>query len=434
MEGLVLKTALDIGSSKVKLILGELSGDGEKIRIVGSTEVTSVGVRKSMVENVESLSECIRQAVYNLEEKTGASIKKTSIGIGGNHLRSITKNIRFNLPEEEEEVSKEHYKKLFTLAEQEVITNESIIKKEIYNIRIDDSGILKNPVGMIGNTLEGDVHLITADKSQLELLVEAVNRAGLEVEEITLNSYASAQAILNDQDKKMGVALVDIGEGSTDLIIFKNDKLIYSKSIPVGGMHYINDIAYIFKLDREKALELKELYVKNKAESIVRMNVEDEVREFEISHIRKIFDARSGDIINCLEKALEESGFKGYLGNGIILTGGVVGMDEVVEELAKNLNYKVKVGTPIKLRGMSQAAPSYSTALGILLEVLEKEHFKIKNPVKAKAKVKVEVEKDEIEKKQEPKVVKEKEKKEDTPKEKKSGYFQNFKKLMKEFI
>lgn len=432
MEELVLKTALDIGSSKVKLILGELSGDGEKIRIIGSSEVTSTGVRKSMVENVESLSDSIRQAVYNLEEKTGASVKKTSIGIGGNHLRSITKNIRFNLPEEEEEVSKEHYKNLFTLAEQEVITNESIIKKEIYNIRIDDSGILKNPVGMMGNTLEGDVHLITADKSQLELLVEAVNRAGLEVEEITLNSYASAQAILNDQDKKMGVALVDIGEGSTDLIIFKNDKLIYSKSIPVGGMHYINDIAYIFKLEREKALELKEIYIKNKTEDVVRMNVEDELREFEVSHIRKIFDARSGDIINCLEKALEESGFKGYLGNGIILTGGVVGMDEMVEELAKNLNYKVKVGTPIKLRGMSQAAPSYSTALGILLEVLEKEHFKIKNPVKAE--VKVEVKKDEIEKKQEPKVVKEKEKKEDAPKVKKEGYFQSFKKLMKEFI
>ena len=432
MEGLILKTALDIGSSKVKLILGELSGDGEKIRIVGSSEVTSVGVRKSMVENVENLSESIREAVYKLEEKTGASIKKTSIGIGGNHLRSITKNIRFNLPEEEEEVSKEHYKKLFTLAEQEVITNESIIKKEIYNIRIDDSGILKNPVGMIGNTLEGDVHLITADKSQLELLVEAVNRAGLEVEEITLNSFASAQAILNDQDKKMGVALVDIGEGSTDLIIFKNDKLIYSKSIPVGGMHYINDIAYIFKIEREKALELKEIYIKNRTEDVVKMSVEGELKEFKVSHIRKIFDARSGDIIGCLEKALEESGFKGYLGNGIILTGGVVGIDEVVEELAKNLNYKVKVGTPVKLRGMSQAAPSYSTALGILLEVLEKEHFKIKNPVKTK--VKVEVKKEEIENKQEPKVVKEKEKKEEKPKEKKSGYLQNFKKLMKEFI
>ena len=104
----------------------------------------------------------------------------------------------------------------------------------------------------------------------------------------------------------------------------------------------------------------------------------------------------------------------------------------MVEELAKNLNYKVKVGTPVKLRGMSQAAPSYSTALGILLEVLEKEHFKIKNPVKTK--VKVEVKKEEIENKQEPKVVKEKEKKEEKPKEKKSGYLQNFKKLMKEFI
>lgn len=432
MEELVLKTALDIGSSKVKLILGELSGDGEKIRVVGSSEVSSEGVRKSMVENVETLSESIRQAVYNLEEKTGTTVKKTSIGIGGNHLKSITKNIRFNLPEDVEEVNKEHYNNLFALAEQEVIGNESIIKKELYNIRVDDSGILKNPIGMVGNTLEGDVHLITADKSQLELLVEAVNRAGLEVEEITLNAYASAQAILTDEDKRMGVALVDIGEGSTDLIIFKNDKLIYSKSIPVGGMHYINDIAYMFKLDREKALKLKKLYIENRTEDIIKMTIEDELREIEVANIRKILDARSGDIINCLEKALEESGFKGYLGNGIILTGGAVGMDEVVEELAKNLNYKVKVGTPIRVRGMSEAEPSYSTALGILLEVLEKEHFKIKNPVKTEIKVETKVQK--VEEKQDPKVVKVKEKKAEKPKEKKNGYFQSFKNLVKEFI
>ena len=432
MEELVLKTALDVGSSKVKLILGELSGDGEKIRVVGSSEISSEGVRKSIVENVEALSESIRKAVYSLEEKTGTTVKKASIGIGGNHLRSTTKNIRFNLPEDVEEVNKEHYNNLFALAEQEIIGNESIIKKELYNIRVDDSGILKNPVGMVGDTLEGDVHLITADKSQLELLVEAVNRAGLEVEEITLNSYASAQAILTDEDKRMGVALVDIGEGSTDLIIFKNDKLIYSKSIPLGGMHYINDIAYMFKLEREKALEIKKLYTENRTEDIIKITIEEELREIEIANIRKILDARSGDIIDCLEKALEESGFKGYLGNGIILTGGAVGIDEMVEELAKNLNYKVRVGTPIRVRGMSEAKPSYSTALGILLEVLEKEHFKIKNPVKTE--VKVEVKAENTEEKQEPKVVNVKEKNVEKTKVKKNSYFQSFKNLVKEFI
>lgn len=434
MGDVVLKAALDIGSSKVKAILGELSGDGERIRVLGSTEIVSQGVRKSKVEDVEILSECIRTAIENLEEKTGKPLKGASIGIGGDHLKSVTRNMKFNFSGDEEMVGEDHCKNLYTLAEKETPSGESVIKKELYNIRVDNSGILKNPVGMIGGSLEGDVHLITAEKAQLELLVEAVNRAGVEVEEITLNSYASAQAILTQEDKKMGVALVDIGEGSTDLIIFKNGKLIYSKSIPIGGMHYVNDIAYMFKLEKNDALRLKELYNNNKTEESVEMKVGEEVKSFNISSIRGLFDARTGDIVNYVSKALEESGFKGYLGNGIILTGGAVSMSEVVEELAKNLNYKVRVGQPIKIRGMVEALPSYSTVLGILLEVLEKEHFKIKNPDKEV--VKKEAKAEEPQEKQEEKIKASevKEKKAAKPKVEKAGIFDNMKSWIKEFI
>lgn len=434
MEDVVLKAALDIGSSKVKVILGELSGGGERIRVLGSAEVVSQGVRKSKVEDVETLSECIREAVQNLEEKTGKPLKGASIGIGGDHLRSVTRNMKFNFSAEEEMVGEDHCKNLYTLAEKETPAGESVIKKELYNLRVDNSGILKNPIGMIGGSLEGDVHLITAEKSQVELLVEAVNRAGVEVEEITLNSYASAQAILTQDDKKMGVALVDIGEGSTDLIIFKNGKLIYSKSIPIGGMHYINDIAYMFKLEKNDALKVKELYNKNKTEENIEMMVGEELKSFNVSSIRGIFDARSGDIVNYVSKALEESGFKGYLGNGVILTGGAVKMDEVVEELAKNLNYKVKVGEPIKLRGMAEVSPSYSTVLGILLEVLEKEHFKMKNSGEETIKKDAKPEKPQEKIEETLKPLEVKEKKAEKPKVEKSGIFDNMKSWIKEFI
>lgn len=434
MGDVVLKAALDIGSSRVKAILGELSGDGERIRVLGSTEVVSKGVRKSKVEDVETLSECIRTAIEKLEEKTGKSVKKASIGIGGDHLKSVTRNMKFNFSEDEEVVKEAHLDNLYELAEKETLSGESVIKKELYNIRVDNSGILKNPVGIIGGSLEGDVHLITAEKAQLELLVEAVNRAGVGVEEITLNSYASAQAILTQDDKKMGVALADIGEGSTDLIIFKNGKLIYSKSIPIGGMHYVNDLAYMFKMEKSDALKLKKLYNENKVEENIEMKVGEEVRSFSIQSIRGLFDARSGDIVNYLSKALEESGFKGYLGNGVILTGGAVTMAEVVEELAKNLNYKVRVGEPIKIRGMVEALPSYSTVLGILLEVLEKEHFKIKNPEKEVVKEEVKTEEPQEKPKEEIKASEGKEKKAAKPKVEKSGIFDNMKSWIKEFI
>ena len=428
----VFKTSLDIGSSKVKAILGKLSGDGERIRVLASAEVASKGVRKAKVEDVEALSECVKLAVRELEDKTGNSVKQASIGIGGSHVKSTTRNMKHSFSTDVETIEEKHYEHLYSLAEKEMLSTESVIKRELYNIRVDNSGILKNPVGVIGSSLEGDVHLITVEKSQMELLVEAVNRAGVEVEDVTLNAYASAQAILTQEDKRMGVALADIGEGSTDLIIFKNGKLIYSKSIPIGGMHYINDISYMFKIDREEAFKLKQLYREKRTEENVEMTIDGEMKTFNISSIRNILDARSGDIVTYLSKALEESGFKGYLGNGIILTGGAIVMDEVVEELAKNLSYKVKVGTPIKIRGMAEAEPSYSTALGILLEVLEKEHFIIKNPGEKIAKEEKIPEKPE--EKKEEKLETSQERPEKGTGSEKSGVFDNIVGWLKEFI
>ncbi len=378
MGEVVIKTALDIGSSKVKAIVGELSGDGSKIRVIASTELPSCGVRKAKVEDVEALSEVVKTTISSLMDIVGFPIDKVSIGIGGNHIKSTTKNMKYSFGVESEVIKEDHYKKLFDLAEMETLDSENILKKELYNIRVDNSGILKSPLGLSGNTLEGDVHLITVDKAQQELLIEAVNRAGFEVENITLNPYAAAQSVLTDEDKKMGVALVDIGEGSTDIIIFKNDKLIYAKSIPIGGMHYINDLSYMFKLDKRTALKLRDLYEEKKAEEAIELEVEGELKAFSIKSIRDVIDARSGDIVNYLSKALEDSGFKGYLGNGVILTGGATTMDDVVEELAKNLNYKVKIGYPIKIRGMEDAKPSHSAVLGILLEALMKEDQKQK--------------------------------------------------------
>lgn len=435
MGEVVIKTALDIGSSKVKAIIGELSGDGSRIRVVASTEVPSTGVRKAKVEDVESLSESIKMAVTSLEEKSGIPIKRVSIGVGGNHIKSVTRNIRHSFSDESEVIAEKHYEDLYTLAEKEIAPTESVIKKEIYNIRVDNSGILKNPVGIAGNNLEGDIHLITVEKAQQELLVEAVNRAGIEVEDITLNAYASAQSVLTRDDRMMGVALVDIGEGSTDIIIFKNDKLIYSKTIPIGGMHYINDISYMFKVNREDAFRVKGLYNAKKSEQSIKIKVDGEVKTFNTLSIREVLDARSGDIVNHLSKALEESGFKGYLGNGVILTGGATKMDEVVEELAKSLNYKVKIGNPFKIRGMEEALPSHSTVLGILLEVLEKEDFKRRNPEEVKAEEEVVQEEIPVEAVEEEKKPSEKkEVKKSKPEPDKPGVFDNIKSWIKEFI
>lgn len=396
MKDNLIKAALDVGSSKVRIMVGELSEKGEKIKILTSLEASSRGMVKGQVEDLESLSQFVKQAIENAEKNIGHKIDKVSIGIAGKHIKSRTKNIKFDFLEGDKVIEEKDLDKLYKVAQNQILQpQEKLLKKEIYNIRVDNSGILKHPVGMAGSFIEGDVHLITADESQLESLVEVVNRAGRGVENITLNAYASAQAILTPEDKKMGVALIDIGEGSTDLIIFKNDKLIYSKSIPLGGMHYTNDIGYILQLDRRYAEELRNLCQDKKLEESITIKIDGEDQTFSVSSIRDIIDARSGDISRYVIGAIEESGFKGYLGNGIILTGGVVMVEGVVEKLSKDLNYKVKIGMPMKIKGMPETHPSMSTSLGILLETLENEHDRIKN----KKSYDVEEEKDILEEK-----------------------------------
>jgi cell division protein FtsA len=383
MNDNLIKVALDVGSSKIRIIVGELSEKGEKIQILTSLEASSKGMVKGQVEDLESLSQFVKQVIEEAEVSTGHKIEKVSIGVSGKHIKSRTKNIKFDFLEGDKVIEEKDLKKLYEIAQNEIMQpQEQLLKKEIYNIRVDNSGILKHPIGMAGSFIEGDVHLITAEKAQLESLVEVINRAGKGVENITLNAYASAQAVLTPEDKKMGVALIDIGEGSTDLIIFKNEKLIYSKSIPLGGMHYTNDIGYILQLERHNAEELRNLCQNKRLEESISIKIDGEEKNFSVSSIRDIIDARSGDIIRYVVGAIEESGFKGYLGNGVILTGGVVMVEGVVEKLSKDLNYKVKIGMPMKIKGMPEVHPSMSTSLGILLETLENEHDRRKNKKK----------------------------------------------------
>ncbi|MEG0729896.1 MAG: cell division protein FtsA, partial [Cetobacterium sp.] len=217
MKNNITKLILDIGNSKVKFLLGELNSEGDKLRVIEYVERPSRGIKKSVIENPEVLSEIIRDAVIDLKAKTGLEIEKASIGTSGNNIRSRTKNIKifFN----EKDIEQSDLEKLFLKAEEELfLRGERVIEREIYNIRVNNSGIIKNPVGITGSELQADVHLITLDEAEVEMVSEVVNRAGLVVENILLNASASAKATLDEEDRQMGVALIDIGEGSTDII------------------------------------------------------------------------------------------------------------------------------------------------------------------------------------------------------------------------
>ena len=381
-----IRTGIDIGSSKTTIIVGELYDSGKNIKILGHATIPSNGIRKGEIIDGELFSRTLRLGKERLEDKIGIIIKKATIGISGSNLKSSTTEIEYKLSDDEIEVTEEHCDEIFKIAEEKVIKeDEQVITKEIYNYRIDNSGIMKNPIGKVGNKLKVNVHLVRVPKLKVKKIVETLNKAKIEVENLVYNGEASSKATLKKIDKINGVALVDIGYGLTEITIFKNNKLININVIPIGGMHYINDLKYVLELSDETVKKmLLELKNKNIDEKITVSYLEDGeniTKTFEIRYLREIIDARTDEILEYIIKSIEASGYKEYLKNGVILAGGIVENYEILEKLKGLLkHYEIKIGTTIKINGMTAKlkTPDYIAGMGILLTALEDEYSDLK--------------------------------------------------------
>lgn len=371
----IIKLALDIGNLKIKFLLGKLNYEENKLEVIEYKEIPSRGIKKSIIENPELLSDTIRDGVMEIRAKSGLDINDVVLAVTGQSIVSKTEHVMVNFLEKE--ISQNELDMIFNQAEKNLIHNDEIIlEREIYNIRINNSGIVKNPIGIIGKELQGDVHLIAMDEKDLQLIIEVVNRAGLEVESINLSAKAASVAVLEEEDKHMGVALIDIGEGTTDIIIYKNDKMIYSKSVPLGGMHYITDLSYLFQISRAEAGDILEKI--RKKEFINGYILVGETKKVSVEDIKNIIDARTGDLINFISKTIEDSGFNGYLGKGIIITGGAIAIDEIYDKVSKNMGYAVRRAYPIPLKGLEKTSLSMAVVIGLFLEIMEKEYIYLK--------------------------------------------------------
>lgn len=372
MQDSIIKLALDVGNKRIKFVVGELSSDGNKLRIVDYLDLESEGIRKSVIEDAERLTYLISKGINSIAKRTGIKFKKVSLGVSSARLVSKTGHALIDF-EDEKEITCEDVEKLGELVRKDFLTDdEVVIEEEKYNVRIDSMGILKNPVGQVGRNLQGDVHLVTLDKRLLQPLIDVVNDAGLEIEDIWLKVSASAKATLKQEDRQMGVALVDIGEGITDVAIYKNNKIIYTKSIAIGGMHFVSDIAYLLGLSVKEA---ETILGKLQNKEIKNGKVRTEMGEYEVKSLYDIIEARTGDLIGFVHETIEESGFDGYLGKGIVFTGGGVWLDELLNRAGTKLRCAVRKMTPLELRGLENPSASYSTVIGVLLSKLEKEYI-----------------------------------------------------------
>ncbi len=396
----IMKVALDIGNHSIKLLMGEMNSECTKISVLDYVKVRSRGIRKSIIEDSEAFYESLSEAVQELTNKIGYAIDKMSVGIGSSGVISRTKNIGISF--EEKEIKKEDLDKLYQKAKKEIFGAKvdgyyRTLYCEAYNIKINNAKIVRDPVGMIAKELQATVYVVYIDEAYVEKIVEIINKLGLEVDNIYLNSYVSAKGTLDIESRKMGIAHVDIGYASTDIILLKNNKVLHTKTIQIGEMHYISDLSYMLKISKEMAQEILEKFKNKEYESD--NTIKFDSKKVSIRDIKDVIQARTGDIIDFINLTIEDSGFNGYLAKGIVLTGGVADLEGVLENIKGKIGYPVKKELPIKIKGLNKYSYGDAVVVGIFFEDLEKEYRSYQEKLREQENVNTEENDEEMEEK-----------------------------------
>jgi len=369
-----LIVGLDIGTSKVVAIVGEVSVTDE-IEIIGIGSCRSRGLKKGVVVNIESTVHSIQRAVEEAELMAGCEIHSVYAGIAGNHIRSLNSHgivaIRDN------EVSASDVDRVIDAARAVAIPADQkmlhILPQEFV---IDNQEGIKEPIGMSGVRLEAKVHMVTGAVSAAQNIVKCVRRCGLEVDDIILEQLASSYAVLTDDEKDLGVCLVDIGGGTTDIAVFADGSIHHTAVIPIAGDQVTNDIAVALRTPTQHAEDIKVRYacaltqLANSDETIEVPSVGDRpARRLARQTLAEVVEPRYEELFSLVRSELQRSGYEDLIAAGIVLTGGSSKMEGVVELAEEIFHMPVRIGVPQYVSGLSDVVknPIYSTGVGLLL-------------------------------------------------------------------
>ena len=365
---------LDIGTSKVVAIVGN-AVTGGAMEIVGLGTQPSRGLKKGVVVNIESTVQSIQRAVEEAELMAGCEISSVFTGIAGSHIRSLNSHgivaIRDKevLPGDVERVI-DAARAVAIPADQKVL---HIIPQEFV---IDDQDGIREPVGMSGVRLEAKVHMVTGAVSAAQNIVKCVQRCGLEVEDVLLEQLASSHAVLTDDEKELGVCLVDIGGGTADIAVFTNGAIRHTAVIPIAGDQVTNDIAVALRTPTHHAEEIKIKYaccLTQLADSDDTIEVPSvgnrPARRLSRQTLTEVVEPRYAELFELVRDELQRSGFIEMIAAGIVLTGGSSRMEGACELAEEVFHMPVRIGVPVDVAGLLDVVrnPIYSTGVGLLL-------------------------------------------------------------------
>lgn len=369
-----LVVGLDIGTSKVAAIVGEITYDGD-IEVVGIGTSPSKGLKKGVVVNLESTVNSIRRAVEEAELMSGCQIDSVFAGIAGSHIKSL--NSHGIVAIRDKEVRQYDIDRVIDSARAVAIpADQKILHILPQEFVIDQQEGIKEPIGMSGIRLEARVHMVTGSVSAAQNIIKCIRRCDLEVDDIVLEQLASCTAVLTDDEKELGVCLIDIGGGTTDIAIFSGGAIKHTAVIPIAGDQVTNDIAVALRTPTQKAEEIKCKY----ACALTQLAVGDESievpsigdrapRKISKQNLAEIIEPRYEELLLLVQAELRRSGLEDMIAAGIVLTGGsskVTGLIELAEEI---FHIPVRLGLPQHVSGLTDVVqnPIYSTGVGLLL-------------------------------------------------------------------
>ena len=379
MENSEIIVGLDIGTTKIAAIVGRKNEHG-KLEVLGHGRTESIGVKRGVVSNIENTVKSIKIAIEEAEQKSGVDIKYVNVGIAGQHIKSLQHHgsiIRKNV---DEEISQQDIDTLNTnMYNLNMAPGEEIIDVIPQEYIIDAEQGIKQPVGMLGNSLEANFHIIIGQTAAAKNIYKCVRKAGLEVVDLLLEPIASAEAVLNDEEKEAGVALVDIGGGTTDIAIFQDGIIRHTAVIPFGGDIITEDVKEGCTIIKKHAEELKVKF----GSALASENREEEVvaipglrgrppKEITLKNLANIIQARMEEIIDHIHYEIKNSGYEKKLIGGIVLTGGGALLKHLVQLTEFITGMDTRVGYPNEHLSQDvpddMASPMYSTGIGLVIE------------------------------------------------------------------
>ncbi|MDE0419545.1 MAG: cell division protein FtsA [Gammaproteobacteria bacterium] len=371
---------LDIGTSKVAAIVGEVSASGE-IEVIGIGSYPSRGLRKGVVVNIESTVEAIKRAVEEAELMAGCEIDAVYAGIAGSHVRGI--NSHGIVAIRDREVYDQDVDRVLDAAQAVAIPAD---QKVLHTLRqeflVDDQDGVKEPLGMSGVRLEAKVHLVTCAVTAAANIGKCIERCGLLVNDVILEQLASSMSVLTEDERDLGVCLVDIGGGTTDIAVFANGAIHHTAVIPIAGDQVTNDIAMALRTPTKHAEEIKIKY----ACALTQLARAEETiqvpgaggrppRELSRQALAEVVEPRYEELFKLVQHELQRSGKGELIASGVVLTGGSAKMEGVVELAEEVFHMPVDLAAPTRVAGIADIVsnPIYSTGVGLLMYGMEQE-------------------------------------------------------------